>query len=171
MPSVTNLGSKIKLYFNKLLDLREDINPTRPVVLESILPTFSMDWLLGHYLQDSITVSCAATGNLQVFAAESTHRYEIYAMELTRLTGTFTFTQVLIHDSSRVASLIWDAFSSATAKYYPTDAGGAFMRLTLEPNDKIYIYVDAHTTTGNFKCSVWAKVWKTNKERDPWREL
>jgi len=160
-PELTLIPSKrfevwSRLYGRYLLEPLP-AGPPQAAVSPLIVPVTQADELLrlpeGQI--NNFTVTGVAT--ISPFTVPVGERWKLYAMAATLGSGTYTFNDFRVLDTSSGNSCRLDQFSSTTVRSLLLPAP-----IPLDETDVVQIRIDAESVNGTLTCAIWIEVIPLN---------
>jgi len=122
-----------------------------------IVPVTQADDLLRLPEGRSENPTISGISTLTMFTVPPGERWRLYAMSAIRNSGSFTFNDFRVLDSSRGESCRLDQFTTTTARSFVPGTP-----IPLDETDDVQLRVDVFSSSGTLNVQVWIEVIPLN---------
>lgn len=131
--------------------------PPQAAVSPLIVPVTQADELLRQPEGRSENPTISGTGTVTMYTVPVGERWRLYAIAAVRNSGSFTFNDFRVLDTSRGESCRVDQFTTTTARSFV-----AGTPIPLDEGDAVQLRVDVHSSSGTLNTQVWIEVIPLN---------
>jgi len=121
-----------------------------PDVSKTIVPITNADELLRRPRGFVETYAINGVGAKDLATVPVGLRWRLFSIDFGLDTGTWTFTTLMVRDSSLGLNVILDSFAAATSRTLLLPAV-----ITLEAGDQVMAGIDSHSVAGNSTATLW----------------